>query len=150
MKMEYNKQQIMLDYVSEKLAELVGTYPAFNFLDSLDGSISMQTATSIVPVKRYMRGTSQKNRYDFTLVFAMAYSRYTDEVNMQAITLCQEFINWFNFQGRKRNYPDFGPACRILQMECAESSEIAQIDIENSLALYRIPCQVTYMEQYEV
>lgn len=148
--MEYNKHQIMLDYVSDKLAELVGIYPAFNFLDCMDGSISMQTETSIVPLKLYMRGTSQKNRYDFTLVFAMAYSRYTDEVNMQAITLCQIFINWFNMQGRRRNYPDFGPACRIMKMECAESTEIAQIDIENSLALYRVPCQITYMEQYEV
>lgn len=118
----------------------------FNFADGEAHSVSFITNFSGRVLRKYIRAADKE--YGFTILITWHYSMDTDDLNMQAMKVGQEFMDWIEEQNRKKNYPDFGEQCQIKKIENLQNMpNLATVDWKNALAQYQIPCRVVYFEK---
>ena len=97
-------------------------------------------------VKKFLRAADKE--YAFSIVLTWHYSTETDDLNMQAMNLAQNFMDWIEEQNRKRNFPDFGVKCQVKKIENLQNMpNLATVDWENMTAQYMIQCRVLYFEK---
>lgn len=140
------KHEIMMEYVNEKMIELVDGLVSFNFADDSPDAVSFLTNYSGKIVKKYLRAADKE--YGFTILITWHYSTETDDLNLQAMNLAQKFMDWIDEQNRKRNFPDFGERCQVKKIENLQNMpNLATVDWENMKAQYMIQCRVLYFEK---
>lgn len=140
------KHEIMKAYVEEKVMELVGSLTSFNFANDSPDSVSFLTNYSGKIVKKYLRAADKE--YAFSIVITWHYSTETDDLNLQAMNLAQNFMDWIEEQNRKGHFPDFGKECQVKKIENLQNMpNLATVDWENMTAQYMIPCRVLYFEK---
>lgn len=140
------KHEVMKDYVEEKVTELVGSLTSFNFANDSPDSVSFLTNYSGKIVKKFLRAADKE--YAFSILLTWHYSTETDDLNMQAMNLAQQFMDWIEEQNRKRNFPDFGKKCQVKKIENLQNMpNLANVDWENMTAQYMIQCRVLYFEK---
>lgn len=140
------KHEIMMEYVNEKVTELVGGLVSFNFADDSPDVVSFLTNYSGKIVKKYLRAADKE--YGFTILITWHYSTETDDLNLQAMNFAQKFMDWIDEQNRKRNFPDFGERCQVKKIENLQNMpNLATVDWENMKAQYMIQCRVLYFEK---
>ena len=119
---------------------------SFNFANDSPDSVSFLTNYSGKTVKKFLRAADKE--YAFSIVLTWHYSTETDDLNMQAMNLAQNFMDWIEEQNRKRNFPDFGRRCQVKKIENLQNMpNLATVDWENMTAQYVIPCRVLYFEK---
>lgn len=132
-----NKHEIMTEYVRDKINELCKANMTFNFADGEAHSVSFITNFSGRVLRKYIRAADKE--YGFTILITWHYSMDTDDLNMQAMKVGQEFMDWIEEQNREKNYPDFGEQCQIKKIENLQNMpNLATVDWENALAQYQI------------
>lgn len=135
------KHDAMMEYLKEKLDML-----SFNFSHGTSLSAAFLTNYSGKIVKKYIRAADKE--YGFVILFTLQYSTYTDDVNLRAMNIVQEFMDWIEMQDKKENFPDFGDNCQIKKIENMQNMpNLAMVDMENNLAQYQAPCRVLYFEK---
>lgn len=140
------KHEIMKKYVEEKVSELSDAILTFNFADGVPMSISFLTNFSGRVLKRYIRAADKE--YGFTILLTWHYSTEVDDLNLQAMNLAQEFMDWVDEQNRSGRLPDFGEGCQVKKIENLQNMpNLATVDMDEKLAQYQIQCRVTYFEK---
>ena len=136
-----SKHEAMERFVKEKVEDL-----SFNFSPDRPASISFLTNYSGKVAKRYVRAADKE--YGFTILLTWHYSTEADDMNLQAMEIAQEFMDWIDAQDRKRNFPDFGDGCQVKKLENLQNMpNLVMVDMENGIAQYQIPCRVLYFEK---
>lgn len=140
------KHEIMVAYVKDKVRELCNSILTFNYADGEAHSVSFLTNYSGRIVKKYIRAADKE--YGFTILLTWHYSDELDDMNMQAMNLGQQFMEWIEGQNREKNFPDFGSNCQVKKIENLQNMpNLATVDWENKVAQYQIPCRVLYFEK---
>ena len=69
-------------------------------------------------------------------------------MNLKAMEIAQELMDWIDVQNQKRRFPDFGDGCQVKRLENLQNMpNLATVDMENGIAQYQIPCRVLYFEK---
>lgn len=140
------KHEIMKSYVEAKVIEMSNQLLSFNFANDSMYGISFLTNYSDKIVKRYVRAADKE--YGFTILITWHFSSETDDLNLQAMNLAQEFMDWIDSQNREKNFPDFGEKCQVKKIENLQNMpNLAAVDWENMKAQYMIQCRVLYFEK---
>lgn len=140
------KHEAMVAYIGPKVQELIGGSLGFNFADGGAGKAAFVTNYSDQVRKRYIR-VGEEKEYTFTLLLNQYFSSNLDELNLQAMNLTQQFIEWVDRKEALKEYPDFGPKCRIKKLENLQNMpNLAAVDWENHVAQYALQCRVVYFE----
>ncbi len=136
-----SKHEAMVKFVKGKVEGL-----SFNFSPEKPASISFLTNYSGKVVKRYVRAADKE--YGFTILLTWHYSTEADNMNLKAMEIAQELMDWIDVQNQKRRFPDFGDGCQVKRLENLQNMpNLATVDMENGIAQYQIPCRVLYFEK---
>ena len=122
----------------------------FNFIDetNVDGNTSLLTTGYGELVKTYTDGEKLKKiQCEIRQVKPMSSYSNTNE-NAEQMARVQEFLDWINEQGEKKNFPDFGTKCRIQKLSTPEGVEYPMLTgVFEGTALYAFPFEITYTER---
>ena len=143
-----NKYDAVMEFI--KTCPLVGCDTYFNFIDqtNTDGNTSLMTVPFGQVVKTYVDGMKLKKfQCEIRKVMPLSQQSNTTQ-NIEQIQAVQDFINWINEQGRKKNFPDFGDECTVQRMETSGGAEIPSIaGYDDNSALYAFPFEILYTER---
>lgn len=140
------KHEVMKEYVEGKIEELCDAILTFNYADGVAHSVAFITNYAGKVLKRYIRAADKE--YGFTILITWHYSSELDDLNLQAMNLGQQFMDWIDEQNQKEQYPDFGIKCQVKKIENLQNMpNLATVDWENGVAQYQIPCRVIYFEK---
>lgn len=144
------KHDAMKVYFEPKVAELVGDMLSFNFSPGSPDNVAFITNYSDKVRKKYIRIGAEKE-YGFTILITKDYSTSADDLNLEAMNFAQAFMDWFEEQNRKKNYPIFPENCQIRKMECLQNMpNLAEINTEEGVARYMIQCRLIYFEKEDL
>lgn len=142
-----SKHDAMVDYLSPHTMEIIGNALGFNFTRDTPGTASFVTTYADKWVKKYMRNSGIK-AYGFAIILSLNYSQNTDDLNVTMMNLAQAFGDWIDAQHKAKNYPDFGPKCKVSKVESLQNMpNVAQINEDGTAAKYMLQCKVTYYEE---
>lgn len=144
-----NKHEAMITYFSPHCEEIAGRVLQFNSGQNEAHNISFITEYGDKVEKRYLSGAQKA--YGFAIVITAPFSFDTDDLNLNAMTMAQNFLEWIESQNAQRLFPDFGKDCDVQKIEALQNMPaLADVDPENLVARYMLHCKVTYYEKREV
>ena len=142
-----SKHDAVMEYFKPKIEELSESELSFNNSQEKADTFSLTTNYSEKIRKKYVRIGAEKE-YAFTIIIVKAYSTEEDDLNLIAMNMNQEFMEWLEEQNRLKNYPKFPKNCQIKKMECIHNMpNMAGINSEEALARYMIQCRIIYFEK---
>jgi hypothetical protein len=142
-----SKHDAMKEFFQEKVESVARQTIGFNFVPDRPDTISFLTSYSDKVRKNYMRVGAEKE-YGFQISIAKSFSEETDDLNLEAMNFAQAMMDWIEEQNEKKKYPDFGPGCRILKLECLQNMpNLAEADVDAGIAYYVVQCRVIYFEK---
>ena len=141
-----NKHEAMKKFFEQKVTELCGNVLGFNFSGEDAESVSFITEYADKLRKKYLFGAEKE--YGFSILITKPYSVNSDDINLEAMSLAQEFMDWLDEQSRKKAFPEFPPGCRIKKMENMQNMpNLAAVSVKEGLARYMIQCKLIYFER---
>lgn len=141
-----NKHEAMKRFFEPKVMELCGSVLGFNFSGDDAESVSFVTEYSDKVVKKYKLGAEKA--YGFSIIITKPYSAGSDDVNLEAMNIAQEFMDWLEEQNRLKIYPEFPGGCQIKKMENMQNMpNLAAVNVKEGLARYMIQCRLIYFER---
>ena len=141
------KHEAMAEYFKTKVLELGGGILTFNNSQETPNSFSFVTNYSDKVRKKYIRVGAEKE-YGFTIIIVKPYSTDEDDLNLVAMTMAQEFMDWIDAQNKTKNYPVFPDNCQIRKLENLQNMpNLAGINSEEGLARYMLQCRLIYFEK---
>lgn len=141
------KHEAMAAYFKKKVLELGGDCLTFNNSQEEPNSFSFVTNYSDKVRKKYVRVGAEKE-YGFTIIIVKPYSTHEDDLNLVAMEMAQEFMDWIDAQDKEKNYPEFPDNCQIKKMENLQNMpNLAGINSEAGLARYMLQCRLIYFEK---
>lgn len=142
-----SKHDAMAAFFRPKVEELAGTMLRFNFSSDSHDEMAFLTNYSDKVRKHYIRVGDEKE-YAFSIMITKFYSQDADDLNLQAMNFAQSFMDWIEEQAKQKKFPDFGDKCQVKKMEVLQNMpNLADIDMENSVARYMLQCRVIYFEK---
>ena len=143
-----NKYLAVMDFINT--CPLVGYDLYFNFTDesNLDANTTLSTVPYGTLVKRYVDGSClMKMQFEIRQIKPMSCRSNTTQ-NTEQIQIVQDFLDWINEQGEKRNFPDFGEGCEIQSMGTPKGVRFPSMAGSNDKsALYAFPFEILYLER---
>lgn len=141
-----NKHEAMSAYFKPIVEQLTGEPLDFNFSDSAPEGVSLMTEYSDRVVKQYVHGGAVK-AYGFRIVWTKAYSADHDDLNLEAMSFAQAFMDIIERKNKTEDFPDFPDNCAVEKLEVLQNMpNLAGINEAQSLARYQIPGQIIYFE----
>lgn len=129
---------------------LVGGDLYFNFSDETqsDGNTVLITTPYGQLVKRYVDGEKlMKLQFEIRQIKPLSKQSNTT-ANAEQLQFVQDFLDWINEQGEKKNFPDFGENCTVISMSTPEGVAMPSVaGADESGALYAFPFEITYVER---
>ncbi len=141
-----NKHEAMKKFFEPKVTELCGNVLGFNFSGEDAESVSFITEYADKLRKKYLIGAEKE--YGFSILITKPYSVHSDDINLKAMNLAQEFMDWLDKQNCKKAFPEFPPGCQIKKMENMQNMpNLAAVNVKEGLARYMIQCKLIYFER---
>ena len=141
------KHEAMAEYFKAKVLEMGGENLTFNNSQEEPNSFSFVTNYSDKVRKKYVRVGAEKE-YGFTIIIVKPYSTHEDDLNLAAMNMAQEFMDWIDAQNKEKNYPEFPDNCQIRKLESLQNMpNLAGINSEAGLARYMLQCRLIYFEK---
>ena len=142
-----SKHDAMKAYLEPHVLTVAGNVLNFNYSSETPGTIAFVTEYSDRIVKKYLRQGAVK-AYGFAILITKEFSAGTDDLNLLAMNMAQEFNDWISAQDKAKSYPDFGSKCQVRKIEPLQNMpNLAEVDIEHATAKYMLQCKVTYYEE---
>lgn len=142
-----SKHDIMKAYLEPQVLVVVGNVLNFNVSLGTPDTIAFVTQYADKVIKNYLRVGAVKE-YGFAIIITKAYSVGTDDLNLLAMNMADEFGEWIDEQNADKNFPDFGSKCQIRKIESLQNmSNLSEIDLDACIAKYMLQCKVTYYEE---
>ena len=105
-----SKHEAMQEYLKDYVSSISDGQFGFNFISGDFSNVSFITQYADKDIKKYIR-VGAIRAYGFGIEIARPYSSNTDDINLRAMELAQDFNDWIDTQGRNKAFPDFGDKC---------------------------------------
>lgn len=143
-----NKAEAVYKFIST--CPLVGKEAYFNFVDetTAESNTSLLTDGYGQLVKKYVDGEALK-KFQCVIRQVKPLSRYSNTTeNIEQMQAVQEFLDWINEQGKKKNFPDFGDKCKVRNMSTPDGVYYPMnAGVYGRETLYSFPFEITYTER---
>lgn len=140
------KDEAMLAYLKPIIKDLTSEPLTFNFSSSEPEGVALLTNYSDREIKTYIHGGAQK-AYGFTVLWTKAYSTNSDDLNLEAMTFSNCFMQTLEDKNRKGEWPQFPDGCTVQQVELLQDQPALDgINEQYGLARYRVNGRVLYFE----
>lgn len=133
------------EYFYAPFIETLNRAPKFNFSDDSPDSIGIMPSYGETVVKRFINGDCLKE-YPFSIVITRDYSTGQDEVNLEAMNMCQSIMQWIDKQNEQKNFPVFPDNCIVESIENMQNLPNISNVSEGKSARYVIQIKITYKE----
>ncbi len=141
-----NKHEAMMAYFKPIVEEITGEPLEFNFSSTAPEGVALMTEYSDRYVRRYVHGGGIK-AYGFRIIWTKAYSTDHDDLNLEAMSFAQDFMDAIELKNKSENFPKFPENCSVQRIEVLQNMpNLAGINEAQSLARYQIPGQIIYFE----
>lgn len=121
-------------------------YLKLNAIITQDGDAAFDTSYNDVSVVEYNDGTALRD-YTFQLRIVASWSDGFDPVNIEAMNLSAEWLDWVARQFNEGNLPDFGENATIQGIFPVQNvPELNAVYENESLAEYVIQAKIRYIE----
>jgi tRNA G10 N-methylase Trm11 len=142
-----SKHDAMKAYLEEKVQSVVGNALSFNVSLGTPETIAFITEYSDKIIKKYLRSGATK-AYGFAILITKQFSEGTDDLNLLAMNMAQDFNDWIDSQNKAKAFPDFGSKCQVQKIESLQNMpNLAAVNMETATAKYMLQCRVTYFEE---
>lgn len=113
-------------------------------LRNVDGDASMQPSSVQQVLAEFIDGRKEYE-YVFDLGLVLPWSGGSDDVNAEAMALCEGFIDWVNAQGAAGLSPDW-PGAEIEGVEGVYAYPSVQVTQDQRRARYAFQARITFIE----
>lgn len=121
-------------------------YLKLNAIITKDGDATFDTSYNDVSVVEYNDGTALRE-YTFQLRVITAWSDGFDPINIEAMKLSSQWLDWVSHQFEDGNIPDFGEDAKIQGIFPVQNVPALNAVYENdNLAEYLIQAKIRYIE----
>ena len=141
------KHDAMIAYLQPHVQSVIGNNLNFNVSVGTPDSIAFIPEYANKFIKRMLRGSGTKE-YGFAIIITKQFSVGSDDLNLLAMNMAQAFNDWIDTQNTAKLFPDFGVKCQVRKIEPVQNMpNLADVNIEESIAKYMLQCKVTYYEE---
>lgn len=141
-----SKHDIMKAYLEPQVLSVAGNSIRFNVSIESPDTIAFITEYANKVIKKYFHGAVKE--YGFAIIITSHYSDGTDDLNLLAMNMAQDFGDWVDAQNKAKIYPDFGAKCKMQKIESLQNMpNLAEVNPEAATARYMLQCKLTYYEE---
>lgn len=115
----------------------------FNYTPYKIGAMSINSVPTQRIVKTYINGDTLREIL-FALQMVGEYDDSTTDINIKSMQEVENFAEWIE---KNENYPDFGEGKTVTKIEVIDNVPDVMINTDNSQALYRVQCRISYREE---
>jgi len=142
-----SKHDIMKAYLEAKVLEVVGNVLNFNVSLGTPDTIAFIPSYAPRTIKKYLHSGAVKE-YGFAVIISKSFSEGTDDLNLLAMNMAQDFSDWIDAQNKIKAFPNLGVKCKVQKIESLQNMpNLADVDITTATAKYMLQCKVTYYEE---